>query len=487
LATINYAPQGHTLKLFHQSGKWVRIIVGPLGSGKTRACLTELMFKIAGQTPDGQGVRRSRIVCCRNSYPDLLGTTIKDFKEMSEALNIGSFRNTVPPTWTCSMGLQDGTKIDAEVIFMAFDTPDDSKKARGLQLSGIFLNELKELSKDNFDILMARVGRYPARSQVPNAKSFVIADSNAPDRDHWMAKLALDHKPKGWKFFIQPAGVHQIAGEWVTNDKAENLSNLPDDYYQRLVGGKKESWVRQNLANEFVYHTDGRAVHPDFNQSLHVREVGITPQIPITVGIDFGRTPSAVIGQKQHDGRWHIVEEFPTENMGAFQFGELLLKHIQANDDYQSCPIEFVGDPAGNQMAQTRDETPFDMLRAAGINAIPAPTNDFETRTTALDSLLTRLVGGEPAILIHPRCTVLQKGLAGAYQFRRIKVAGDVYQDKPNKDMTSHTVEALHYLLIGQGEGPLMELRAKNRAEHDEMMENWRNEREREGFDRKFE
>jgi hypothetical protein len=29
-------------------------------------------------------------------------------------------------------------------------------------------------------------------SQVPNTRSFVIADSNAPDRDHWVAKLALD-------------------------------------------------------------------------------------------------------------------------------------------------------------------------------------------------------------------------------------------------------------------------------------------------------
>lgn len=95
MATINYAPQGHTLKLFHQSEKWARIIVGPLGSGKTRACLTEILIQIQGQTPDSKKVRRSRIVIVRNSYPDLLGTVAKDFREVVEEAGVGTFRSVM--------------------------------------------------------------------------------------------------------------------------------------------------------------------------------------------------------------------------------------------------------------------------------------------------------------------------------------------------------------------------------------------------------
>jgi hypothetical protein len=80
----------------------------------------------------------------------------------------------------------------------------------------------------------------------------------------------------------------------------------------------------------------------------------------------------------------------------------------------------------------------------------------FEERTTALDVLLTKLVGGEPAILVHPRCRVLIRGLAGEYQFRRLQVAGDDrYHDKPHKNAVSHVCEALHYGLLGAGEGIL--------------------------------
>jgi hypothetical protein len=61
------------------------------------------------------------------------------------------------------------------------------------------------------------------------------------------------------------------------------------------------------------------------------------------------------------------------------------------------------------------------------------------------------------AILIHPRCKTLLRGLGGAYRFERIQLSGEeVFHDKPVKDMTTHAVESLHYMIIGSGVGPLM-------------------------------
>lgn len=445
-------------------------------------------MQVQGQTADSYNVRRSRIVCVRNSYPDLMNTVVKDFKEVVEQAEVGSFRNTAPPIWTANYSLPNGTTVDAEVLFLAFDDPSDQKKARGLQLSGIYFNEMAELNKSNVDLLLSRVGRYPSKAQVPNANHFVIGDTNPAHRDHWLAKMIFETMPEDYEFFLQPGAVIKDGSGWRINQKAENAHNLPERYYHLAMQGKSESWIRRNLANEWVHHSDGRAVHPDFNESLHVAEVEVAPRLPLTVGIDFGRTPAAAIAQKQEDGRWFILDEFVTQNMGAFGFGELLKAHITGNDDYVNLASEFIGDPAGNQMAQTRDETSFDMLRAAGIDAIPAPSNDFDQRTSSLDHLLTKLVGGEPAIQIHPRCRTLIRGLVGEYQFKRVQVAGDErYQDKPFKNDVSHVCEALHYGLLGAGEGPLNEMRAKRRAEVKYMTDRIRRERETSGYYKTFE
>ena len=55
---------------------------------------------------------------------------------------------------------------------------------------------------------------------------------------------------------------------------------------------------------------------------------------------------------------------------------------------------------------------------------------------------------------MSPSCETLISGLAGAYQFKRIQVSGaDRFHDKPDKTPHSHICEALHYALLGAGEG----------------------------------
>jgi predicted glycoside hydrolase/deacetylase ChbG (UPF0249 family) len=126
-------------------------------------------------------------------------------------------------------------------------------------------------------------------------------------------------------------------------------------------------------------------------------------------------------------------------------------------------------------MAQTDDKTPFMMLKQSDIRAIPAPTNDFEERVTVLDELLIKLVDGHPAITIHPRCKTLVRGLAGEYHFRRIRVVGEEkFRDKPDKGPTSHVCEALHYGLLGAGEGVLTKRRRTLDPELERAMADFR-------------
>jgi hypothetical protein len=455
---IQAKPQGPTLAQFHRQRyqDLVRVLVGPLGSGKTFAAIMEVLAMCHEQTPDKQHRRRSRWCIARNTMPDLMSATIPDVRSIVDRINPDGWRMQAPLSWKHEYRRSDGTTVHIELLFRSFDGPQDVKAARGMQLSGVWVDELAEFHKENLDILIGRVKRYPAKAEVPKAQWGVIGTSNACARDHWLAEAAMGLKQDGWWIGVQPGGVIRKGNTWEENTHAENIRNLPDGYYRDQCVNKKESWIRQNLANEFVVHTDGRPVHPDFNEQLHVAPVAATPGIPIYVGIDFGRTPAAVILQRQVHGNWYVVRELVTQNMGADQFGKILRRLL--NEEFSGYTIaEVTGDPAGSQMAQTRDETPFDLLAANGIDALPAHSNDFEERVATLDNQLTQLITGQPALLIDPECTTLIRGLAGEYQFRRLQVVGrEEFRDKPDKGPTSHVVEALHYGLMGAGESDVL-------------------------------
>ncbi len=472
--TINYTPQGESLRRFHESDAYCRVVVGPLGSGKTHAMIVEMLLQIVNQVPDANKVRRSRILVVRNSWPELATTVIADFNAIIGVTGLGELKQTAPAQWNANFPLGDGTTVDAQVLFMGFDGQDDQRKARGMQLSGVWLNEAAELSKANIDLIMSRVGRYPSRAAVTDAKRFVIMDSNACARDSWLARLCLDEKPDSWDVFLQPGAVRRVNGKWQVDPEAENLRNLRADYYQNQLAGKTDQWIRRNLANEFVHTFDGQPVHPDFRESGHVREVEIDPGLPLLVGLDFGRTPAAVFGQKLPSGRWIITHELVTENMSAVRFGPLLMEKIAGCEELNNCySTRITGDPAGEQHAQTRDETVFEVLETVGVYAEPASTNDFGVRTNSLDRLLTQMIEGEPAFAVHPRCKTLIRGLAGDYHFRRLKVAGDDrYESKPNKNFSSHVVESCHYMLLGS-DGDLLSLAAEWEEANEYFEESW--------------
>ena len=108
--------------------------------------------------------------------------------------------------------------------------------------------------------------------------------------------------------------------------------------------------------------------------------------------------------------------------------------------------IEAVGDPAG--VARDGDErTSFQLVQQSGILIVPAQTNNFTPRREAVANPLSRLLDGEPGMIISPTCKVLRKGFNGGYRYRRLQVAGDErYTETPEKNQYSHIHDATQYL-----------------------------------------
>lgn len=435
---LEYRNVPPTIAAFLASNAFVRGLRGPVGSGKSTACCFEIMRRAKDQAPASDGIRYSRWAVIRNTYPELKTTTIKTWHGLIPS-SIGRWVDTGPPTH--QLRFDD---VSLEVLFLALDSPGDVGKLLSLELTGAWINEAREVPKAVLDALTTRVGRYPSARQGGPSWFGVIMDTNPPDTDHWWYRLAEEMHPVGFDFFAQPSGL---------SPEAENLANLPAGYYDRQVAGKTDEWVRVYVHGDYGFVQDGKPVVPEYRDQLHCKAFELDPRYPLVIGADFGLTPAAVIGQRVMGGQVRWRYELVTEDMGAKKFaGELKAFIASRLGDFE---IEkFVGDPSGDNRAQTDETTIFQILRAEGLPFQPAQTNDFTIRRDAVGHGFSRLIDGEPACIIHPDCKTLRKGLMGGYHMRRIQVAGaERYQDKPEKNSFSHVCEAQQYGMLGLGEG----------------------------------
>ncbi|MET0063215.1 MAG: phage terminase large subunit [Candidatus Thiodiazotropha endolucinida] len=428
-----------TLKQFHKSDDFMRGVMGPIGSGKSSAMVCELFRRANEQAPNSGGVRCSRWVIIRNTYRELSDTTVRTFFDWIEE-RIGKWNSQ-----EMSFHIKND-QMDAEFLFRALDRPGDVKKLKSLELTGGWVNEAVEVPRAVIDMLQGRVGRYPAQRDGGPTWSGVMLDTNPPDIDHWWYQLFEEKRPEGWSIYKQPSALCL---------EAENLNNLPPEYYKRLLQGKSDQWVDVYVHGKYGFVSDGKPVYPEFNDNIHVASEILEPDAnePLYVGLDFGLTPAAVITQRLGTGRWVVLEEIATEEMGAVRFSEILGRKLREN--YAGYGVRTTGDPAGDQRAQTDEKTPFDILNANGISAQPADTNDFVLRRETVAKHLTTLtMDGKPSLLISPNCLMLRKGMGGGYYYKRIQVAGDErYRDAPDKGRFSHVCEALQYCMLGAGEG----------------------------------
>lgn len=446
----DFAPQGKVLHRYFADRSPFSAIMGPLGSGKTIQTCQKMFALMCEQPPNADRVRPSRWLAVRNTYSELMTTTIKDWLSLFGDLGNFSKGGKEPPTHRIFARLADKTFVDTELIFLAADREDHVAKFRGIQCTGLWLNEMKELPKAIVDIADLRHGRYPTMLQggVECGWHGIIGDTNAPDEDHWYFHLAEKEKPNGYAFFRQPGALRWDGAEWVINPAAENLANLPREYYERGKLGKREDWIKVMLANEYGFAIDGKPIYPEFSSSLHVKPVEYLKGVTLYRGWDFGLTPACVFLQITPAGKVAVIDEVTSDESGIDTFADAVIAHTgqtYGRAGMDGLKIIDYGDPAGAQRAQTDLTSCYDILFGKKV-MIQASDQAEVIRKESLRHTLTRLVSGQPMFAINPRCVRTIKGLRGGYCYKRLKVSGERYQDKPDKSIWSHPVEALEYI-----------------------------------------
>lgn len=458
--TIEFKPTP-TQTAFMQSTDQVRLLAGPIGSGKTTCVVCTIAYIATNVIPVcADGKRRSRWAVIRNTAQQLKDTTVPTFKNW--------FPEGDGVVWRAAPDLRcivTTPEVEIEILFRALDKEDDIGKLLSLDLTGAFHNELREQPLILVNHVFSRCGRFPSAVHRPldfkgdwgASHKFVLADTNPPDEESDLRYVMQGYDPefKGKRILLKPfittywqppAVIKDENEQWVVNPNADNLDNVGVSYYKDLIERSPESFVKVMLANMWSTLSKGDAVHDKtFDSEMHVRPSEYDATKKLLIGMDFGRTPAAVFGQMTENGRLQVIAELQGNNIGLREFlqNELL---PMIDRRFRGADVQVIGDPAGVAKMQGMNLNLFDILEMAGIPAVPAWSNDPGVRIGEVDDMFSKLVGGKPCLSISPECALLIDAMAGGYKFGKTRMKE---YTAPVKNEYSHIADALQYLVLG--------------------------------------
>src|SRR4051812_21002437 len=220
-----------------RSEAFFRLIAGPVGSGKTTACIFELLRRAMQQAPAADGLRHTRFAIVRQTLKQLKDTVLKDIEQWLKGLVAYKVSDN-----TVYVSFAD---VRSEWLLIPLDDPEDQRRLLSMQLTGAWLSEAIEMDTEIVQPVLGRCGRYPGMGMKPDG--FVgawpswfgaIADTNMPSEgSEWHKYMELD-TPVDWAIFRQPGGMEE---------GAENLENLPGgrEYYARQTRGRSLEWIQR--------------------------------------------------------------------------------------------------------------------------------------------------------------------------------------------------------------------------------------------------
>ena len=425
-----------TLERFHLSGAFGRYVVGPVGSGKTTGCIMEMLMVASKQERASDGIRHTRMAIVRNTMQQLRTTVLPDVLQLLK----GAAEFHVS-TSTIKVRFGD---VESDWLLMPLDTPDDQRRLLSTQLTMVWINEFREVPQELIASMSGRVGRYPLRTMGVEPTRFgIIGDSNPYNEGgKWHTFLEVDANPEH-VLFRQPSGM---------SDLAENKENLPSEYYERLIASHGSDWCGVHVHGLNGDDLAGLAVFKaSFDRHAHVDPDTLEVNLhrPLMVGLDFGRTPTAIICQTGVQGRLHALAEVASEDMGLQLFLRSKLRPVLTDSRFAGRRAFIVADPAGRQRSQLSERTAFDALREEGFVAVPAPSNSIEVRLRAVEKLLLeRAPGG--LVIDGKHCPLLVRAMVSEYKYKKTKT-GDI-QDLPDKAHPwSDLADAFQYACLGAG------------------------------------
>ena len=415
----------------------VKLLIGPFATGKTSSCAFDLIEMASRQVIPVLGVRRSRFAVIRNTYPELRDTTIRSYFDWFPPEVFGTYNQSDK---SYRIKYEDR---EIEILFKALDSPKDVRDLLSLELTGAHVDEAREIHQDVIKGLLGRVGRYPSMKSTQGKSPFitppqVILSTNYPNSTHWLYRDFVSDSVEGYTIYEQ--------------EQKENQHNLRPGYYEDLA---KDYANRPDLLKTLVNGTwgvtvAGKLVYPEFNRKIHVSTESLLPKGPIEVirGWDnTGLSPAINLSYLDSVGQWRVFKEFTWDEAGIMDAAEEMIVWCNMNL-HTLCRFRDIGDPAGTQRDSSK-KSPEVYIREKAKEYgktidIKKGIQTFKVRRESVAERLTKLINGEPAMLIDRSCTMIIDGFDGGYAFPEIGNSG-VYRTEPAKNEYSHIHDSVQY------------------------------------------
>ncbi|KPH59177.1 hypothetical protein [Novosphingobium sp. ST904] len=477
---LTMVPVGPVAHRFVHDQSYMRTIMGPFGSAKTTTTFQAIIMAGLWQHTAPDGMKYSRGCITRPTYGQLQDTVMKDwfawFPKTRDNWNGDRLEHTV------TLDIPGIAKLNIQVLFRACEDRVKAEQIfKGMQLTWLWPNEIDTQDPSVLEFGLPRLGRYPPAAKGGCAWYGMFADMNAPDVDNYTYDL-LVNKNMGLPQAVEDAlreklgpnfriAFHRQPGG--LDPDAENLMNLPEGYYERLMVGKTTNWIRRFVHNQFGAVRNGQPVYEEFNDEIHTAKEDLKALDGVSVGlaVDGGSTPAAMFGQKDDMGRirWlaEVVvfapgSEHSLEQMDAESFGELCGEFWLENYGKHDFAGAW-GDPAAWYGVEDKHSwvTLFwsAFKKKVGRGAVrwklkPAPMqheNRLPERLKAVRDPLKKMIGGQPAFQLSPTCKVTRRGFNNGYVITRVQLSngGGRWADKPLKNDFSHIHDAGQYLNLG--------------------------------------
>jgi hypothetical protein len=425
---LEYNPNPSAVE-FHEAPEEVKVLWGPMGSGKTSACLVEFaMLASECEVP-------LRGIVIRSSHPELRDSTLKTWEEWFGELV--SFKARDAKAILPLPHPKTGEVLEHELHFRSCQRVEDASKLLSTEYGFAFLEECVPAYQSSgvlgsglpyglFEMVTLRL------RQKGVTRRTICVTFNPPFPNHWC-----------YSEFLQAARETLAEKNYFVKKQPplENEKNLPKGYYDRFDRLDPDT-VRRFKYGEVVQAYSGVRVFPEARDGIHVVDHDLRPikGVPLVLGFDFGRTQATIVTQITPVGQWRWVGELQTEGMGTGRHVELLRAYLNqrfADFEIGNC----WGDPAGAYGDQATEETSFKVLRDNGFNIV-AGARDLPARLEPIkDILLKTTPEGDPMLVIsRSGCPMAAEGMIGGYRFPKSR--DGVVGDKPMKNLHSHLADA---------------------------------------------
>jgi len=440
--------------------------------------INELMMLSMLQVPDKWNQRTTKWLIVRETYPQLRNTVFESFKIWLRPNGTTvRYTESAPMRIRWTDKLVDGTRMNAEFIFLAVSKPEDYENVKSFEITGGFINEGGALPYDVVTVVNSRIGRFPPPVDAvdpdnPITQTALIIDSNPPDEDSWMA--GIDKAcPPGWEMWKQPGAVIPDPTAdigYKLNPLGENFKHIgvgPKKYYLDKVASMTREQIRVLFEGKFGVTSNGKAVYRrqwDDDRHMANSKLKAVKGLPIYLGWDFGKGGEAcTIAQVTKTGQLRVLHELFADNIGLHDFATNLVKPFldkyYPKKVWPACNIISVGDPSGiGGSGLSKDGLNyFDVLNNSRTGVFrdwfstrPARSNHIELRLNAVRWFLTEKTGGGTVrFQMNKECSKIRRGFNAGYAYKRVQLSGEArYKDKPDKNDFSHPHDTVQYIAL---------------------------------------